>query len=146
MTTPIDNGSILEKYSWTQTAYDLTIIVSLNDDISSKDEIKVDVTNQEVNIYIKEEKYLENNTLSFDVIVEKTFWYKDDKNLIIELEKAKKHEWWRSVFIGDEEIDTSKVVPPTESVNDLDSETRATIDKMLYDQRKKEEAGYYNKS
>ena len=142
MTTPIGNGGILEKYSWTQTAYDLTIIVSLNDDVS-KDEIKVNVTNQEVNIYIKEEKYLENDILSFDVIVEKTFWYKDDKKLIIELEKAKKHEWWRSVFIDDEEIDTSKVVPPTESINDLDSETRATIDKMLYDQRKKEEAGYY---
>ena len=142
MTTPIGNGGILEKYSWTQTAYDLTIIVSLNDDVN-KDEIKVNVTNQEVNIYIKEEKYLENDILSFDVIVEKTFWYKDDKKLIIELEKAKKHEWWRSVFIDDEEIDTSKVVPPTESINDLDSETRATIDKMLYDQRKKEEAGYY---
>ena len=25
MTTPIGNGGILEKYSWTQTAYDLTI-------------------------------------------------------------------------------------------------------------------------
>ncbi len=51
MTTPINNGGILDKYSWTQTAYDLTITVPLPDDINRK-EIEVDVTNKEV--YVKQ--------------------------------------------------------------------------------------------
>jgi len=142
MTTPIDNGAILEKYSWVQTAYDVTITIQLKDDIIPKD-IIVEVTNKEVFVFIKSESYLINNNLTFDVKVEKTYWYKDGNKLIIELEKYKKHEWWKSVFVGDDEIDTSKVVPPTESIGDLDSETRATIDKMIYDQKKKEEAGFY---
>jgi len=142
MTTPINNGGILDKYSWTQTAYDLTITVPLPDDINRKD-IEVDVTNKEVYVFFKSESYLTNSILSFDVKVEKTYWYKDGNKLIIEIEKYKKHEWWKSVFVGDDEIDTSKVVPPTESIGDLDSETIATIDKMIYDQKKKEEAGFY---
>ena len=142
MTTPINNGGILDKYSWTQTAYDLTITVELKDDINTK-EIDVVVTNKELIVFIRSESYLTKSNLTFDVIVEKTIWYKDGSKLIIELEKYKKHEWWKSVFIGDDEIDTSKVVPPTESIGDLDSETRATIDKMIYDQKKKEEAGFY---
>jgi hypothetical protein len=56
------------------------------------------------------------------------------------VDKFKKHSWWKSVFVGDDEIDTSKVTPASESYADLDSSTKSTISKMLYEQEIKEKA------
>ena len=141
MTTPINNGSILDKYSWTQTAYDLTVMVPLNF-VQTKD-ICIELTNRQILIFVKGENVLPYSELTFDIKVDRSYWYKDENTLIIELEKYKKHEWWKSVFVGEKEIDTSKVVPPTESIGDLDSETISTIDKMIYDQKKKADSGFY---
>jgi hypothetical protein len=141
MTTPINNGSILDKYSWTQTAYDLTVMVPLNF-VQIKD-ICIEITNRQILIFVKGENVLPYSELTFDIKVDRSYWYKDENTLIIELEKYKKHEWWKSVFVGEKEIDTSKVVPPTESIGDLDSETISTIDKMIYDQKKKADSGFY---
>ena len=44
---------------------------------------------------------------------------------------------------GEPKIDLSKIVTGKGSLDDLDQETRMTIDKMLYDQKKKEEQGFY---
>ena len=55
-------------------------------------------------------------------------------------DKFKKHEWWECFLVGDDKIDTSKVVPATEYIGDLDQETRMTIDKMMFEQRMKEKA------
>lgn len=141
MTTPINNGSILDKYSWTQTAYDLTVMVPLNF-VQIKD-ICIEITNRQILIFVKGENVLPYSELTFDIKVDRSYWYKDENTLIIELEKYKKHEWWKSVFVGEKEIDASKVVPPTESIGDLDSETISTIDKMIYDQKKKADSGFY---
>ena len=141
MTTPINNGSILDKYSWTQTAYDLTVMVPLN--FAQIKDICIEITNRQILIFVKGENVLPYSELTFDIKVDRSYWYKDENTLIIELEKYKKHEWWKSVFVGEKEIDTSKVVPPTESIGDLDSETISTIDKMIYDQKKKADSGFY---
>lgn len=49
------------------------------------------------------------------------------------LELAKEHgmEWWKCAVVGDPEIDTSKVEPENSQLQDLDPETRQTVEKMM---------------
>ena len=69
---------------------------------------------------------------------EDSTWYLEDGQLKLELLKAKGEEWWAKVCEKDEEIDTTKLQPEDSNLSDLDGETRATVEKMMYDQRQKQ--------
>ena len=47
-------------------------------------------------------------------------------------------EWWSAAFVGDAEIDTQLIEPESSNIGDLDPETRATVEKMMFDQRQKQ--------
>jgi len=137
MTTPVNNGGKTDQYVWQQTAYDLTILFPLGENNRKKD-IDLKFTPEKFTLKIKENVIYEG-TFSHSIKCETSTWYIEDNQVVIELDKFKKHEWWKSVFEGDDEIDTSKVTPASETFSDLDSSTRSTIDKMLYEQQLKEE-------
>ena len=135
MAQPVDNGGKTDKYVWQQTAYDITLLFPLNKN-KTKD-IDLKFTPHNFLLKIKEELIYEG-TFCFPVKCESSTWYVENDSVVIELDKFKKHEWWKSAFVGDDEIDTSKVVPATETFSDLDSSTRSTIDKMMFEQEMKE--------
>ena len=65
-------------------------------------------------------------------------WYQDDnKEVSIRLEKADGSSWWDSVIKGAPKIDTTKITPENSKLSDLDGETRAMVEKMMYDNAQK---------
>lgn len=131
------NGGKTDKYVWTQTLSQLEVNISSPLKIASRD-VKVNFFNSKLKVLIKGEVVVDGNLFA-KVKPDDCMWTLVDGNqLVITLEKLNGMEWWDCVCDGDEKINTRRIVPENSKMGDLDSETRATVDKMLFDQQQKQ--------
>jgi hypothetical protein len=139
------NGGTTDKYTWTQTLEELHVYVPVHKDIKTKDlSIKLDV--HRCYVGLKGQGPIIDAEWPERIKADDSIWTledapKKDGGRVVHLAIFKtpnQNHWWDCVVKGDPKIDTTKIDPEPSNLSDLDGETRATVEKMMYDQKQKQ--------
>lgn len=132
------NGFDHEKYSWTQTLQEVTVQIKIPGGTKSR-MVACDIKSKSMKAGLKGQPPILAGEFYNPVKADDCFWSLEDNGstLSILLTKHNQMEWWKSVLKGEPEINTQKVEPANSKLEDLDPETRQTVEKMMYDQRQK---------
>ncbi|XP_016455434.1 protein BOBBER 2-like [Nicotiana tabacum] len=132
------NGLDMENYSWGQSLQEVTINVPIPFGTKSRF-IIVEIKNTTLKVGLKGQPLIIEGAFFNSVKVDECYWsLEDQKEISILLTKQNKSDWWKSLLKGGPEIDTQKVEPEPSRLSDLDTETRAAVEKMMFDQRQKQ--------
>ncbi|CAI5740652.1 unnamed protein product [Peronospora destructor] len=131
------NGGQTDKYVWTQTLQEAQVNFAVPEGTKSR-QVDVDLRAGKLKVGLRGGETFVNGLLYNKVKVDDSFWTLEDSNRIcVYLQKDNQMEWWKTIIQGDAEIDTQKVQPENSKLGDLDSDTRQTVEKMMFDQRQK---------
>lgn len=127
-------GTPEHQYNWKQTLSDVTLSIPVPEGTRGK-MLDVAINRKSLKALLKfKNEVLIDGELYADVIVDECSWSViDQKELSITLEKQNGTEWWPHVITSDEKIEVQDIKPPTSNMSDLDSETRAMVEKMMYE-------------
>jgi len=139
---PLGNGGRTDRYVWTQTLQEVTAHVFLPDEVARAKDLSVQITPKGIAVKTKVEgKDVLTGEWPEKVIIDDTTWVIDSnegkKTMTIYVTKQNQMSWWNCVLKGDPTIDTQKIQPENSKLSDLDGSTRATVEKMMYDQNQK---------
>jgi len=137
----VGNGGQTERYSFTQTLSNVLVDIPIPFAITKK-QLSVSLEPDRLAIKIAGQPDI-NGKFSRDIDSDNSTWTIEERNkkekfLSLDLSKANKMEWWGNVLEGDPKIDTSKIVPENSRLEDLDADTRQTVEKMMLEQRQKQ--------
>ncbi|KAG6611059.1 Nuclear migration protein nudC [Phytophthora cinnamomi] len=133
----VGNGGQTDKYVWTQTLQEAQVNFAVPEGTKSR-QVDVDIRAGKLRVGLRGAEPFVDGSLFNKVKVDDSFWTLEDGNRIcIYLQKDNQMEWWKTIIQGDAEIDTQKVQPENSKLDDLDSDTRQTVEKMMFDQRQK---------
>ncbi|KAI1445980.1 nuclear movement protein [Annulohypoxylon stygium] len=130
-------------YKWNQTIADVDINITVPGNLKGRD-IVVDIKKQKLKAGIKGQDPIIDGDLPHAVHTEDSTWTlvsspDNTKTIEIHLDKINKMEWWAHVVTSAPKIDVTKIQPENSKLSDLDGETRGMVEKMMYDQRQKEQ-------
>ncbi|KAI9833888.1 MAG: hypothetical protein M1819_003397 [Sarea resinae] len=129
-------------YKWTQTIGDVDVTVAVPGHLKGRD-LDVVLTRTKVKVAVKGQSPILEGEFPHPIDTEDSTWTLEPtpssgKEVSLHLEKVNKLEWWAHVVTTAPKIDTSKITPENSKLSDLDGETRAMVEKMMFDQRQKE--------
>ncbi|XP_059298872.1 protein BOBBER 1-like isoform X2 [Lycium ferocissimum] len=133
----IGNGLDLDNYSWGQSLQEVNLNIPVPHGTKSRF-IVCDIKKNHLTVGLKGQPPIIDGELYRPVKVEDCFWsLEDQKSISVLLTKKDQMDWWKCVVKGEPEVETQKVEPEPSKLSDLDPETRATVEKMMFDQRQK---------
>ncbi|RKP03530.1 hypothetical protein CXG81DRAFT_16912 [Caulochytrium protostelioides] len=125
-------------YKWRQTLTDVDITIAVPKGTRGRD-VVVDIKRDQLTAGLKGQEPVMKGTLCAQVKLEDSTWtIENQQELTIHLEKSKGAEWWKHVLTHHPAIDTTKIEPENSKLSDLDGDTRAMVEKMMFDQRQKQ--------
>lgn len=136
-------------YTWTQTPTELTVIVPLAPGTRAN-ALHVQLNSTSLAVAYRSAPgagpgastpLIPLDTFYKPIIMDESTWTVVNSELQLTLVKTRSGlgEWWPHVLQRDPKIDTTALQPePTSDLSGLDGETRAMVEKMMYDQRAKQ--------
>lgn len=140
---PPGNGGKTDKYTWTQTLEELHIYIPVPQDTRAKS-MNINIGTTKCLVAIKGQAPIIDGEFTEKIKADDSIWTVEDgddggKVVHLAIQKwAGQWHWWDSAIKGDAKIDTQKIEPESSNLADLDGETRATVEKMMFDQRQKQ--------
>lgn len=132
------NGFAYEKYIFSQSLQEAEVRVPLPAVNVKGKQVSIVITSSHLTVGMKGQPPIVDGDLYSKVRAEECMWtIEDGHTVVVTLYKVNSMEWWKTIFQGDPEIDLQKVIPENSKLDDLDSDTRQTVEKMMYDQRQK---------
>ena len=130
------NGDSCEKYDWSQSINEVTMQIPIPEGTTSK-QMQIDIKAKHLFVKIKgQDQPIIDGELQEKVKIDDSFWSIEDKKYVnITFEKAYE-AIWKTVIIGDKEIDP-KTVDNSKRIDEFDLETQGHLQKVLYEQERK---------
>lgn len=126
-------------YKWSQALDTVTLSLPLPEGVRARD-LAVTIKRNALKVACKAgggDTLLDD--VLFDTIKEEdSTWSVSEGTLEITLEKTSQDRWWPHVLQSAPKIDTTKIQPENSKLSDLDAETRAMVEKMMFDNRQKQ--------
>ena len=120
---------------------EVTVNIPTRAGIKGKD-LKIDIKASHITVKYANGEVIIDGDLHKRVIVDDCCWQLEDSSegriIVVYLTKSNPMEWWSCAIQGDEEIDITKIEPESSNMKDLDPDTRAQVEKMMFDQQQKQ--------
>ena len=144
---PVQRGSSTALYSWTQSLSEVTVTLPPLPLSTSSRALAVELTPTQLSIAYRgppqsaPPPLLPPGRFHAAIQSDDSTWTLETegsaKLLRLYLKKAKGMEWWPRLLEGEPQIDVARIEPENSQLSDLDSDTRATVEKMMDEQRRK---------
>ncbi|CAH7686568.1 HSP20-like chaperone [Phakopsora pachyrhizi] len=125
-------------FNWKQTLQDVSLVIPVPPGTKSRD-LVVEIKKKTLKVCLKGKEPILEGDLCKDVKVEDSTWcLVDNKVINLHLEKVNQMTWWENVLTHHPKIDTTKINPENSKLSELDGETRAMVEKMMFDNQQKQ--------
>ncbi|KAH8120197.1 nuclear movement protein nudC [Phellopilus nigrolimitatus] len=125
-------------YKWQQQLGDVDITIPVPKGTRARD-LKVVIAKKKLSVVLKGHEPIMEGELCKEIKIEDSTWtLEDQEKVFIRLEKINNMTWWENVLTHHPKIDTKKIVPENSKLSDLDGETRGMVEKMMYDNQRKQ--------
>ncbi|KAI8341667.1 HSP20-like chaperone [Chlamydoabsidia padenii] len=122
-------------YKWRQTLQDVNVTIPVPKGTRGRD-LEVVLKKKHIKVALKGQPAILEGELCKDIKLDDSTWSIEDQQQVeIHLEKSNQMTWWEHVVTSAPKINTKKIQPENSKLDDLDGETRAMVEKMMFDQR-----------
>lgn len=134
-------GAVFDSYTWSQSLESVECIINLPTTIK-RSQIDIDIDSDKLYVKLGNDIII-NDKLNHQIDASDATWTietnKSGRTINVYLPKSNKYEWWNKLVESDSEIDIQLIEGENSNLSDLDSDTRSAVEKMMYEQRMKQQ-------